>query len=97
MSSEEFAEGKIEELLELTRDNNKMLHGMKRRMVMSQIFTYLYWLIILGVAGGAYYFMQPYIQQYIQTYQKMMGVIDKMDKDGNILPANLQGILDKVK
>ena len=91
MSEDQFHEDKIDELLDLTRENNKILRSMHRRMLWSQLFTFFYWLIILGIAGSAYYFAQPYIQKYFHTYQVMINVLDKVD------PTNIQGILDKVK
>ena len=88
---------KMDELLDLTRENNRILRGMHRRMFWSHIFTYVYWLIILGVAGSTYYFFQPYVQKYISTYQTIMHTLDRLDTESKSLPSNLQGILDKVK
>ena len=91
MSEEQFHDDKIDELLDLTRENNKILRSMHRRMLWSQLFTFFYWLIILGVAGSAYYLAQPYLQKYIHSYQVMLNIFGSMD------PAHMQGILDKVK
>ena len=95
--SDEFHDDKIDELLELTRENNKILRSMHRRMLWSQVFTYFYWLVILGVAGSAYYFLQPYAEKYMHTYQTMIKLIDTIDIQSKALPSNLQGIFDKAK
>lgn len=97
MGSEEFAHDKIDEILDLARENNRILRSMHRRMFWSQIFTYLYWLVILGVAGWSYYLLQPYMNKYIHSYEVIMKSLDSIDQNGKALPANLQGILDKVK
>jgi hypothetical protein len=97
MSDQEFTQDKIDELLDLTRENNRILRGMHRRMFWSQVFTFIYWAIILGVAGWGYYFLQPYMTKYLHSYEVIMKSIDAIDQSGKSLPANLQGILDKVK
>ncbi len=97
MMTENPEKDKIDELLELTRENNRILRSMHRRMIWSQIFTFVYWLIILGVAGASFYFFQPYINKYMNTYQTIMHSIDQLDKQSKSLPSNIQGVLDKVR
>lgn len=97
MNNEEFSNDKIDELLDLTRENNRILRKMHRNMVWSQVFTYLYWIVILGVAGWAYYTLQPYIMKYMNSFETIMKTLDTINQEGKALPMNLQGILDKVK
>jgi hypothetical protein len=94
--SEDFAYDKIDEILDLTKENNRILRSMHRRMLWSQIFTFIYWLIILGVAGWSYYVFQPYLMKYIGSYENIMKSLDSMN-GGKTLPSDLQGLLDKVK
>jgi len=58
----------LQATLELAQENNKMLHSMKRSMQMSRIMSYVYWAFIIGSALGAYYFVQPYIDQLLDAY-----------------------------
>ncbi len=95
--SEQFDYDKIDEILDLTKENNRILRTMHRRMLWSQIFTFLYWLIILGVAGWSYYFFQPYLTKYMRSYETIMKSLDAIDQSGKSIPSNLQGLLDKVK
>ncbi len=88
---------KLDEVLTLTRENNRILRSMHRRMVWSQVLTFFYWLVILGVAGWSFYQLQPYIMKYMNAYQTIMKSIDNLDQQSKSLPNNLQGILDKVK
>jgi uncharacterized membrane protein SpoIIM required for sporulation len=97
MASEGFSSEKIDELLDLTRENNRILRTMHRRMLWSQIFSFIYWIIILGIAGWSYYLLQPYLTKYLHSYEVIMQSLDAMDSGGKSLPANLQGLLDKVK
>lgn len=97
MMTENPEKDKLDEMLELTRENNRILRSMHRRMLWSQIFTFFYWLIILGVAGWSFYFLQPYMTKYINTYQTIMKQIDSLDKQTKALPGNIQSVLDKVR
>ena len=58
----------LEETLALTRENNSMLHSMKRSMVMARAMTIFYWLFIIGSAIAAYYFIQPYFSRLMNVY-----------------------------
>lgn len=93
----ELGEQKIDELLKLERENNRILHKMRRSMIWGSIFTFLYWLVILGSIGASYYYLQPYITKYWNTYQTTMKTLDDIQKTGSALPRNLQDMLDKVR
>ncbi len=94
MTSENPERDKIDELLDLTRENNRILRSMHRRMIWSQVMTFFYWLIILGVAGWSFYTLQPYIAKYINTYQTIMKSLDKMDQQNKSFPDNLGQIFN---
>ena len=93
----ETREEQLEEILDLVRENNEMLHSMQRRMLWSQIFSYIYWLIIIGAMGWSYYFLEPYFQKYWQLYQNISAQISTVEKAGMGLPGDLKGILEKVQ
>jgi len=52
----------------LAEENNKMLHSMKRSQRMASIMRAVYWIFIIGSAVGAYYFIQPYVDQIKDVY-----------------------------
>lgn len=58
----------LEETLELAKENNKMLHSIVRSMRFARIMSILYWIFIIGSAVGAYYLIQPYVDQLISLY-----------------------------
>lgn len=58
----------LEKSLALAEENNKMLHSMKRSMMWARVMRIVYWTILLGSAVGAYYFIQPYVDQIIGVY-----------------------------
>ncbi len=55
---------KVTELLELTKENNMMLRSMRRLQRWTSAFKVVYWLVLIGVAAGAFYFLQPYMAQF---------------------------------
>jgi len=89
---------KLDELLELTRENNKVLRRMNRKMIWGQVFTVLYWLVILGVVGWSYYYFQPYLEEYIGVYKKLMQLVSGGSETvGNLIPADMKGVLETVQ
>ena len=53
----------LNKCVSLTEDNNKILRYMKRSMHVSSIIKFVYWVIIIGSAIGAFYLFQPFINQ----------------------------------
>ena len=58
----------LEENLELARENNNMLHSMKRSMQIARIMSFVYWIFIIGSAVGVYYLIAPYIAGLTSFY-----------------------------
>ena len=56
-------EKEFKELKKLVKENNKMLHRMRRSMALSSIIRSLYWIFVIGSAIGAYYYLQPFIDK----------------------------------
>lgn len=83
---------KIDELLELTKENNKILHKMRRTQHFSSFFTLVYWAVILGSIFGTYYYFQPTIQKYIKTIQTSMGIIQNFEKAAGSIPTDMQAV-----
>ena len=81
----------IQKLLErniaLSEENNKMLRRLQSNMRWGRFIHAVYWIVIIGSAFGAYYFIQPYIDQLLQIYGKVQTV------GGSVSP----NILDALK
>lgn len=63
----------LKKTLELTQENNKMLHSIRRGMFWSRVMRIVYWVVIIGVAVGAYYYIAPYIDSAIGAYGNVKG------------------------
>lgn len=81
----ELPEKQLQELLELSRENNHLLKGVHRRARWGMFFWILRWALVIGILFGAYYYVEPYVQKATDTYQKTSETI-----------RNLQGTVDTV-
>jgi hypothetical protein len=66
----------LEETFRLAQDNNDMLRSMKRSLFWSRIMRTIYWVFIIGSAVGAFYLLQPYIDQVKEMYDGASGILD---------------------
>jgi len=73
-------------LLELVKENNEILHKMRRSLFWGRVFKAVYLIIILGVTFGAYYFIQPYLEGVLGTYQSVLGGEGQVPGVGSSLP-----------
>lgn len=70
--------------LTLTEENNRMLKAMRRAQKIATVMRIVYWLIIIGIAIGAFYFLQPFIDQ---TESMIKGLGSTAENIKNILPT----------
>lgn len=54
-------EEKLDEIYELTLENHKMLKSIHRQTYFANALRVVYWLVIIGALGGAYYFVRPFV------------------------------------
>ena len=52
----------------LAEESNALLRKMHRAAIWSTIFRVLYWAVIIGLSVGAYYLVQPYVDQLQKVY-----------------------------
>ncbi len=70
----------LQKTYDLTKENNEMLHGVKRHNRRSTIFTIVYWVLIIGASVGALYIIQPYIDLIVKTYKEVQGNLVNVKK-----------------
>ena len=58
----------LRESLELSRKNNEILHKLYRATLWGRAIKGLYWLILIGITVGSFYFIQPYIDTLTGVY-----------------------------
>ena len=63
----------LERVLALSEENNQMLHRIRRSQKIAGWVRFIYWAIIIGASIGAFYFVQPYIDQLKDIYGQAQG------------------------
>lgn len=46
---------------QMVEENNKILRGIRNGQRWDRVIKYGYWIVIIALSFGAYYFVQPYI------------------------------------
>ena len=59
----------LQESLELSRQNNAMLHSMRRIQKWASFMRIVYWILIIAVSYGAYKYTEPYLNKAMQIFQ----------------------------
>ena len=70
----------LERSLRLAEENNTILIKMRRGARLSQAMSYVYWLIIIGISVGAYYYAKPYLDKAINLYNSAQTNINGVGK-----------------
>lgn len=58
----------LRESLTLARENNEAIKKLYRSMVVGRVIKVVYWVILIGAAIGAFYFVQPYVDTIKSIY-----------------------------
>lgn len=74
---------KIERILELEEENSKILRRMRRTARWSAFLSILYYIVIVGLAVGAFYYIQPFLGKIGQTYGNFSNMYDTVVKSVN--------------
>ncbi len=77
----------LEEILKVSRENNRLLHKIHRTMRWGRILRMVYWLIIIGSMLGLLYYFQPFIDSVIETIKQFGANIDKVQGALDSLPG----------
>ena len=72
----------LEDTHALAQENNNILRSMRRSMRVSHIMSLIYWIIILGSAFGAYYFLQPYLTKVMTLYNGARAALNNLKQIG---------------
>jgi len=64
-------EKKLGEILEMVKENNRILRKIRRGAVVGTFLSILYWVIIIGISVGAYYYIKPYLGSFNTIIQSV--------------------------
>ena len=64
-----------ERTLRISEEKNKILKSMRRPGRLGTAFRIFYWLVIVGLGFGTYYFIEPYVKQFDSVYSQFNSTI----------------------
>jgi hypothetical protein len=79
---EEYVKDLLKKNLETSEESLKILKKINRARIVGNVFSFLKWLIIIGVSIGIYYYIQPYLG-------KLTDLLKQLQEMQNIIPKNL--------
>jgi hypothetical protein len=92
-------EEKLDLIYEMTRENHEVLASLRRQQYLSTAFRILYWLIILGVLGGTYYYVRPAVTYIQENGVKLQSTFNQLNSLHGTLPEAklLNTLIDGLK
>ncbi|MEK7228399.1 MAG: hypothetical protein AAB681_03540 [Patescibacteria group bacterium] len=84
----------IEEKLE---KNHGLLVRIRRTQKHGQYFKIFYWVLIILATFGAFYYIQPYLSQLIESYTGIQEVQQRTLKAYGLDVKNINEIIDQFK
>ena len=70
------------ELLELTKENNKILKSLRAHNRWASFSHMIYWLIIIGTSVITYYYIQPYLVTLLKIYDQIQNTLGSIPNFG---------------
>jgi hypothetical protein len=83
----------LDETVLLARENNRLLRKIVRRERLQAIWATIKLLVIVSLAFGAYYYIQPYILQLIAAYRVLSGSLQGLEQ----VQSNLQTLPETIR
>ncbi len=85
---------KLEEIFEMTNENNDILIGIRRQQYVANAFRFVSWIVIFASLGGAYYYVKPAVDSFNQNKSKIDDTIKQFNDLRSQLPETK--LLDQV-
>lgn len=84
MQDKEFKDlqRQIHETRQLAEENHELLDKTHRMLVWGRVFSILYWVLIIGVAVGALYFLEPYWDNLVEAYENIQVQLEAVSNFG---------------
>ncbi len=68
----------LEKVYELAEENNEMLRKIRSIQNRQFIFQIIRWVLIIGISIGAFYFLQPYVDNFQYFLEDTSDTIDQI-------------------
>ncbi len=70
---------RLERVLELSEENNKILKKILRTMRWARLVRIIYWSVIIAASVGAFYYIQPYWDGLRDLYGGAQDTVQKIN------------------
>ena len=90
-------EDDFERLEKLVEDNHRMIKSMHRSMQIGRLFSVIYWVAIIAIGFGAYYYVQPFIEPFISTGKNALKNIKDVQDGLQKSSLDIPQIFDKIQ
>ncbi len=80
----------LQDTFDLVQENNQMLHKVRSVQKWEAFWQGLKWLVIIGIALGSFYYIQPYMQKMLDLYNSISGTEQKLNS------GSVQDLLKKL-
>ena len=70
----------LKQTLELVEENNQLLKRLHTSMVWGRAMRIIYWVILIGSAVGAYYYVEPYLNSLLKIYNSIPNAFSGIQK-----------------
>jgi len=67
----------IRENIEIAKTNQKKIKQIQSNIRITMIGKWLYWILIVSITAGAFYYSKPYINNIMDTYSNFKENIDR--------------------
>ncbi len=73
----------LERTYKMAEDNNRLLRKIRRSGIYSSVIKTIYWIVIIGVTLGAYYYLQPYLNSMMNIIHQAQDTMSKLNGVSN--------------
>lgn len=80
----------LKKTLAISEENNKMLRSIYRAQRWGRVWKITYWVAVVALAFGAYYYIQPYVDQLLEVYGGLSGQVENAGSIGERLNTLLK-------
>lgn len=72
----------IRETREIAERNHELIDKVYSMLWQSRVFSIIYWVVLIGIAVGAFYFLEPYINQLVDVYGNLESQLNAIPGTG---------------
>jgi len=85
MCYNEIMEKDLQKIMEMVENNNKMLRQIRGVQQRGWWIGFLKWIVLIVLAIGAFYFIQPFIENLNSAYESVMSGVENVQNTTNNL------------